>query len=191
MQRWTISLAVLAVSSLFAQSANAQFDRFEKFPLPRPEFVGHRDPAATEIQFRLIEKRTKFSGRVQITGVVKNRGTLAFESRPNQQAVHLYEGNRLVARQAFQNLAPGQEVRVSFTRNWSTSTEFPPVYKVMVIYDPDIRLDGNEKNDDSNLRNNQTSRPGEQINALFRRPTVKIPDRKFRVPLPRHRLLPR
>lgn len=130
------------------------------------------DPAAQRIDFRIIARASRFQGQVEISGVVKNVGQAAYESRPNQQSVHLYEGNRLVAQQAFQNLAPGQEVRVQFVRGWNASSpsegEFPPTYKLVIVYDPDIRLDGNPKNDDCRGNNDVLQRSGGDINNLFR-----------------------
>lgn len=134
------------------------------------------DPAVQRIDFAIVSKTSQFSGKVRITGVVKNVGFEPYISGPNQQEVFLYEGPmggtpRLVARQKFQNLNPGQEVRVVYERNWDASSpaegEFPPSYKVIITYDPDIRMDGNPKNDDCNMNNNQKERSGTEINALF------------------------
>jgi hypothetical protein len=36
-----------------------------------------------------------------------------------------------------------------------------------VSYDPDIRLDGNPKNDDCNTSNNVRDRAGSELSALF------------------------
>ncbi|VAX09139.1 hypothetical protein MNBD_GAMMA26-2304 [hydrothermal vent metagenome] len=132
------------------------------------------DPAARSIQFSIVS-RSGFDGRVKITGKIKNMGT-AYRSNPNQQSLQLFEvpaGGRakLVATRNFQNLNPGQETTVSWTRNWHSSSpaegEFPPSYKINIIYAPDIRLDSNPDNDD--CRNNNTKTvSGTGINALFR-----------------------
>jgi len=135
------------------------------------------DPAVEKIDFTIISRTSKFSGRVRISGVVKNIGLEPYISGPNQQAVYLYEGPmggtaRLVAQKKFQNLNPGQQVIVTYERNWDAASpsegEFPPSYKVIIAYDPDIRLDGNPKNDDCNINNNQKERSGADINALFK-----------------------
>ncbi|HEX9625876.1 MAG TPA: hypothetical protein VGA00_02935 [Acidiferrobacterales bacterium] len=128
------------------------------------------DPAAQRIDFRIVSRTSQFAGSVEIVGVVKNVGA-AYESRPNQQMMHLYEDSRLVKYQAFHNLAPGQEVTIRYSRTWNSSSpaegEFPPTYKLVIVYDPDITLDGNPKNDDCAGSNNMRTRSGTGINALF------------------------
>lgn len=135
------------------------------------------DPAVQRIDFTIVSKTSQFSGKVRITGVVKNVGLEPYISGPNQQEILLYEGpmgatSRVVARKKFQNLNPGQEVTVVYERNWDSASpsegEFPPSYKVIIVYDPDIRMDSNPKNDDCNMNNNQKERSGADINALFR-----------------------
>lgn len=131
------------------------------------------DPATTKIKYELIRRISPTQGRVRITGVVKNIGS-QYTSGSNQQGVLLYElhpggvAPRAVKDQAFQNLAPGQEVTIVFERDWSASDEFPPDYAIQLTYDPDITIDGNPRNDDCNLRNNRFQRRGSEINALLR-----------------------
>lgn len=137
------------------------------------------DPAATAVDFAVVARSatSRFEGRVRITGKVKNVGRSAFESHAGQQAVQLWETApgarpRLVASVPFVNLAPNQEISVSFDRTWNSSSpaegEFAPSYKVMLSYDPDIFIDGNTKNDDCNSRNNVKERSGVDINAMLR-----------------------
>lgn len=150
-------------------------EKLEKIkPIPAPKCP---DPAVQRIDFAIVSKTSQFSGKVRITGVVKNVGLEPYISGPNQQAVYLYEvpmggKSNLVATKKFQNLNPGQEVKVTYERNWNASSpaegEFPPSYKVVIGYDPDIRLDSNPKNDDCNMNNNQMERSGTEINALFK-----------------------
>ncbi len=73
----------------------------------------------------------------------------------------------------FGTLSVNAEYRCEFDRPWDSSGPEgtrPPDFKAMILYDPDIRLDGNPKNDDLNSRNNQLQVPGTRINDLFRRP---------------------
>lgn len=138
------------------------------------------DPAASSIEFSIVSRdpASRFKGRVRITGIVKNVGTKAFRSNPNQASAHLYEvsagGGRAVlkAQQNFDNLAPGAAIRVVFERNWNSSSpsegEFPPSYRLLIVYDPDITLDGNKDNDDCNGANNRKERSGTGINSLLR-----------------------
>lgn len=170
-------LSIPAASSTLVQAA----------PQPAPvgqvnsQAIGGRCPdlAAHEIQFQLIRRdpASQFRGRVRMTGVVRNVGLVAYNSGLGQQVAYLYEQQlgvstpRLVAEQPFQNLAPGQEVRVSFERDWNGSSpaegEFSPLYKLLIGYDPDIYKDGNTKNDDCNRINNQLERSGSDINSTY------------------------
>ncbi len=141
-------------------------------PLRGESGQGCTDPAARSIDFRIVNKASRFKGRVEITGTIKNVGRAAYETRPNQQSMHLYEGSRLVKQQAFGNLPPGRTAAIRYQRNWASSSpaegEFPPTYKLMIIYDPDITKDGNPKNDDCVATNNKKERSGAAINGLFR-----------------------
>jgi hypothetical protein len=133
---------------------------------PRPP-----DPAVQPIGFQIVSCKSRYTARIRITGVITNRGG-PFESRSGQQSVVLYEGQRqLVAKKPFQNLAPGASVNVVYERDWNSSSpsegEFPPTYKLIISYDPDIRMDGNTKNDDTVSANNSTERSGREINDLI------------------------
>ena len=130
------------------------------------------DLAAVDVKFQILNRYTRHSGKVRISGVVKNVGSKNFVSNPRQMSVVLYEeapGGRAVirARQSFGNIPAGRTVQVSFTRTWYTSTEFPPNYRVCVIYDPDIKLDSNPQNDDCRSSNNCKTPRGSDINKLF------------------------
>lgn len=138
------------------------------------------DPAAFDVSFAVVRRDTQFRGRVRITGTVKNIGTAAFTCNPGTQqaSAHLYElppgatsGGTLRAHTDFSSLAVNGTVTVTYERDWDSSSpsegEFPPSYKLMIVYDPDIRLDGNPANDDCHMNNNDKSRSGTEINALF------------------------
>ena len=138
------------------------------------------DPAAFEIRFEIVRRVTQFTGRVRITGVVKNIGNAAFSCSPGavQASAHLYQmppgaaaGGTLVGHTDFSTLAVGGTVMVSYERDWNSSSpsegEFPPSYKLMIVYDPDILLDSNTANDDCNTSNNSRSRSGTEINAML------------------------
>lgn len=130
------------------------------------------DLAGSAINFQMVRKYNNFNGLVKITGIVKNIGSQHFSSSANQMTVALYEispggSSRMVARQSFSSVPAGRTVQVSWNRRWYTGNEFPPSYKVCVIYDPDIKLDGNKANDDCNSSNNCKQRAGGDINRLF------------------------
>lgn len=137
-----------------------------KTQLPPMSAVRCPDPAADRIDTRILTRQGQTQGQVEIVGVVRNLGG-AYESSPNQQLVLLYENASVIARQPFQNLASGGEVRVRVVRNWLSSTEFPPDYRLVVQYGPDIRIDNNPKNDDCQPANNTRQLGGRAINALF------------------------
>lgn len=180
MNKRSLTFALASICILTSSLAAAE-PTLPKLPLPAPTFrtpalLRCIDPAATSVDFAMVSRTSQFAGRVRITGKVKNVGNSAYESGPRQQTAQLYEivpgaRPRLVATTAFQNLAPNTEVAVSFVRDWNASSpaegEFPPSYRVVVSYDPDILLDGNTKNDDCRTNNNTLERSGSALNALF------------------------
>ena len=113
-------------------------------------------------------------GRVTITAIVKNVGDTAWTSRAGQQSLQLIEtpsgattGGVVKVACDFPTLNVGQEVRCPYTRNWDTAIEFQPSYRATLLYDPDILLDANKKNDDASTKNNSAFTPWTAINALF------------------------
>lgn len=172
------------------QSSNTKvyplpFNQFRRYPWWRPtptQPTMHLnpgiDPAAQSIAFRVLSKTSQFAGRVEISAVVKNVGTSTYQSRAGAQAAYLYEvplgsrSGRVVASRDFTQLASGQEVKLTYVRNWNSSSpgegEFPPDYKLVIVYDPDIAIDGNRQNDDVNRNNNQTTKSGSAINQMLR-----------------------
>ena len=131
------------------------------------------DPAA-KITVEIISRDAYgHGGRVRITAIAKNVGGADFTSGPGQQALQLWEDvpgvneRQPVKTQAFQNLARNQQVSVSIERDWTASTEFPASYQALISYDPDIRADGNDNNDDCNMNNNSQRRDGASISAMF------------------------
>ncbi|HET9933422.1 MAG TPA: hypothetical protein VFQ35_22110 [Polyangiaceae bacterium] len=132
------------------------------------------DPGA-QIEFRLVRRTSQFAGVIEVKASVKNFGG-PYVTGPNQQLLNLYEvvpgaAPRLVASKPFANLASGEVASLTFSRTWNASSpaegEFPPSYRAIISYDPDILLDGNVKNDDCRAANNVIEQSGTQINALF------------------------
>lgn len=129
------------------------------------------DLAADAINFSVVSAKSEFVGSVKIEGVVKNVGTLNYISNANQQMALLYEQTpggtpKLVATKVFQNLAVNATVKFSFIRTWNKADEFPPTYILIIAFDPDIYIDANKNNDDSNVANNRLSKSGTEINLL-------------------------
>jgi len=133
------------------------------------------DPAAEAIEFEIVSRPTPFAGEVRIIGRMRNVGG-PFVSHPGEQRLLLYEQSAgghatLVARVEFQNLDPGETLEVTYVRSWDTTSfdllEFPPKYMLQILYDPDIKEDGLEQNDDCVHDNNLLGRSGSDINELF------------------------
>lgn len=135
------------------------------------------DLEATSITFSVVPT-SDFAGVATITGTVTNVGDLDFNSGQGQQGILLYErplgtpapGN-LVTRLDFTRLNVGSTLTVSFSRQWDSSSpaegEFPPEYILIVSYDPDILIDANETNNDTNSSNNSLTVSGGAINGMF------------------------
>lgn len=152
---------------------------------PPTKPVASSDLEVNRIEFTIARSkgRPASQGTVTVTAVVRNAGTGPFVSRNSQQFVTVSEvplgGSRETVRRtcyfggadmaATVTLNPGQEVRCSFSRPWDTAVEFPPGFMGSIVYDPDIALDSNPRNDDRNMRNNTKQEPGSRINDLFAR----------------------
>ena len=107
---------------------------------------------------------------MRVTGTIRNLGS-EYSSSPGSQIASLFEGDTLVDSRDFLNLAPGESFELGFERPWNASSpaegEFPPRYRLTIIYDPDISADGNALNDDCRSDNNTFERSGAFINGLF------------------------
>jgi hypothetical protein len=133
--------------------------------------IKNTDLVAEAINFSVVRADGEYSGTVKIEGVVRNAGTSGYTSNLNQQVALLYEQNpggtpKLVFTQPFKNLAVNATIKVPYTRKWNKSDEFPPTYTLIISFDPDIYIDGNDNNNDSNTANNKLAKSGEAINAL-------------------------
>ncbi|MCB9853447.1 MAG: hypothetical protein H6819_10160 [Phycisphaerales bacterium] len=139
---------------------------------PEDCLEGQPNPAVISIDFNLVSRDTDSTGTVEIVGTVENLGSGTFDSAAGQQAVQIWAGPSLtslnmLASQPFEDLAPGAQVSVSYELEWNTSNEFPPIYRVILSYDPDIYIDGNDDNDDCATSDNALQRDGSEINDLF------------------------
>jgi hypothetical protein len=164
---------LVAGNQVQAQKATIPRNRFpidNKIPFDITK-IKNTDLFAEAINFTVVSAKSELIGTVKIEGVVRNAGTSDYTSNANQQIALLYEqipgGNpKLVKRQPFQNLPVNATVKVFYERRWNKSDEFPPTYTLVISFDPDIYIDGNNNNDDSNTANNKLSKSGEAINAL-------------------------
>lgn len=124
--------------------------------------LGSIDPAVTDISFRYLKPTT--GDKIQVVVTVKNLGLMNYESGSNQQNVQLWEeysgsNRKMVKLFPFQNLNASASFSFSYERPvFKPSDEFPPHYKAMIVYEPDILSDNNTKNDDSNAANNSLTK---------------------------------
>lgn len=136
------------------------------------------DLKAESITFSVV-KTTSFVGVATIKGTIKNIGD-AFVSGDNQQGIILYEralgtpsgqSGVVVAKKSFNSLDVGETLEVTYSRTWNVGSpaegEFPPEYILVIGYDPDLYIDGNEHNDDINHENDRLTVSGNGINILF------------------------
>lgn len=127
------------------------------------------DPAVTDIQFLLVDKYTATTGRIQVWAVVENKGLGRYESDPGLQSIQLFEDGVLVKDYPFEDLAPGDSIGAVYYREWTDATrEFPPTYRAVLVYDPDILLDGNPMNNDCSLSDNLREESGAEANEVFK-----------------------
>lgn len=131
------------------------------------------DLEATSITFS-IEKDDDFTGMATITGTITNIGDADFDSSTGQQVIRIYQRNlgaaapgSMVGITNFTTLNVRETITVVYSRPWNSSSpaegEFPPDYRIIIEYDPDIFIDGN----DIDLTNNELTVSGSTINDLF------------------------
>jgi hypothetical protein len=152
------------------------------------------DPAAVLFRPSLVRRDSDFAGTVRLQGALRNEGD-PFQSRAGQQSLQIIEvppgggGGRVLQNVPFGSLQSGQTVAISTNLQWSLTNEFPPSYRLVIAYDPDVANDGNPANDDCNARNNVQSISSAQISSLFSatRPQIqpRVPPQLRRQPAPR------
>ncbi len=173
--RGFLVLAVLAAGCLLLGTTGTGAQEIKPPIVEKPYAkVKGIDPAVTALAVKVTKKLTAFEAEIEIIGVVRNIGTEDFRSGNGQQSAQLYEENpgarpRLVAEKAFSVLKSGEFFVVKYGRRWSTSMEFPPTYRLMLSYDPDIYIDGNKRNDDVNSKNNRKTLTGTVITEQVRK----------------------
>ena len=170
---------LFAFSFSFTASAQFQFPKAKAQVNSKVKYPGKfvyqpncPDLQAASVNFRIVRRYSQFSGLVKVTGVVKNIGKQHFVGNASQMSINLYEvkasgRTKLIRKVSYASINSGQTKSVSAYVRWSASDEFPPSYRVHIVYDPDIKKDGNPRNDDCNRANNSKQRPGSDINRLF------------------------
>jgi hypothetical protein len=148
----------------------AQAENIEATPIPRR---CDTDLAVQPVNFRIVKRASKYSGDIEITGIVRNIGSRPYKSivSGSTPVVKIYReqvgtSSRALATIPITELDAGKAIKVSYIRGWDASSpsegEFPPNYRVAIEYGSKLnaRLD-------CNASNNQVTRNGEDINALF------------------------
>jgi hypothetical protein len=127
------------------------------------------NPAIVELQVGIISKdpRNRFQGTIQLKAVLKNIGNADYVTGANQQSVQIHYGRRLLKNERFGNLRVGETKIIAVQLPWNAAEEFQGDLKAQIVYDPDIRTDGNPNNDDCNMRDNSKTVPPATANKLF------------------------
>jgi len=141
------------------------------------------DPAAHSIGFSVVSKTSPTTGRVRITGVVKNVGPDPYVSHIFKPTAFLSETNsfRPKAERTFEKLAHGEEITLVYERDWPPKppTPLPPTYYLWIDFPPPkTTLGGAEP--DCNRSNNHKERNGAEINGLFLGPVAPPPTPRYR-----------
>ncbi len=114
------------------------------------------DLVLSSIQFSIVRRTKPHEADVRISTTVRNQGPGPLNGGGSWR---LLEGGRVVEDERLGSLAPGQQVPLSFTRRWNSSStsegEFPPEYRFMVSASADC-----------NRSNNVTMLSGAGINRL-------------------------
>jgi hypothetical protein len=129
-----------------------------------------RPDLAVSLGISNVHRNSDGSYDFDLVAQVLNVGTGKYLTAANQQSLGVFEnvGHHNLRQASFGNLNPGQ--RFSTTqriRHYWKSTEFFTGYRSEIAFDPDIRIDNNSANDDSNPRNNSASLSQEQVNRML------------------------
>jgi hypothetical protein len=165
-----IAVTISSTASQFLQSTSAApRPGSERVTIPgSPAAICSKpDLVPEKIQLELISRTSPHRGRVRITGIVRNVGSKTFISNPalrNRSYVALQElttaRKLLVGQQYFQNLRPGQDVKVVFEKDWDTrASALPSKYVLLIAANADY---GCQPHSFDSLQRSSTD-----INALF------------------------
>jgi hypothetical protein len=172
----TATACAAAVLAVFSLTAGAESDA------SAPGATPCADPAA-DIELALISKSGPGTGRVRITGVVKNLGTAAWTaSGPSHylQAVLTRrdagtreEGEPVQPAIAIRQLAPGQQYRIDYQTDWDTRRKAPPRFILRFFDSEQLGSRPADSGRDCRPGNNRKEVAAADINKLFR--TVAAP----------------
>lgn len=154
-------------------------------PKIRP-VTGCPDPAVQRVWVDRVAKLPDGRYNFTVRADVRNAGRAAYRSKAGQQRVTLYQGPRPYMFSHFTNLAPGQAVAFQQRVSFVPGGEFLADYRVVIEYDPDIRIDGNKENDDCRMNNNSMTLRRDTIQAALDNPDpVPVTTIRQSLPAPR------
>jgi|TARA_B100001059_G_C17633760_1_gene475756 hypothetical protein len=157
----TIKIFSIVILSFFLSSCDKDDD---------PQTI---DLEATTIDYELVGTTSPTTGEVRLTAIVTNIGNSNFNSSSGQQFIQLSRrelgstAETVLETNNFTVLNRGDEITLVVVINWNTAIEFQPEFILRISYDPDILLDDNPNNDDTNSTNNSFVLSGFDINGLF------------------------
>ncbi|WP_188606875.1 hypothetical protein [Aquaticitalea lipolytica] len=157
----TIKIFSIVILSFFLSSCDKDDD---------PQTI---DLEATTIDYELVVTTSPTTGEVRLTAIVTNIGNSNFNSSSGQQFIQLSRrelgstAETVLETNNFTVLNRGDEITLVVVINWNTAIEFQPEFILRISYDPDILLDDNPNNDDTNSTNNSFVLSGFDINGLF------------------------
>ena len=127
------------------------------------------DLKITKILVDDINRRPDKSYDFTLYGYLVNASGSDWVSSEGQQSVYIYKNKELARDAPFQNMynntSTGFHLEV---QNWKLNNPNPPNYSYRITYDPDIHVDGNDKNNDCSSKNNTMTISGEKINKAIR-----------------------
>jgi len=106
-------------------------------PPTAPQTATCWQPVADRIDFELLRRTSDYSGHFRITGVVANRGT--GPTGPEAALIQLLSGSTPVAQNTVADL-PSGTATVTYETDFSTATEFPPTYSLVVTFGKRTRI---------------------------------------------------
>ena len=170
-----ISISAVILMIMFSMSFAGPLDARPEIN-KKKSFLSCPNPGIADLSAQLVRKTGNGKGRIKLIATVNNNSSSAFESKPGQQSVFfsiLFKSGlaKSLISKDFQNLAPGQQIQLTHEMDWSNfhdDIDWPTAFKAAILYDPDIRADGNPKNDDCNVNNNEKTLPVDTVDALVR-----------------------